>query len=233
MKAVQFEEHGPPEVLKMVELDPPVAAPGQVQIRVAAIGVNPADYKWRNGFNLRYFPLSLPHVPGYDVAGTVAAVGDGVTAFSVGDRVFATVNGAYAEYAVADATHCGVIPDNVDDAQAAALPCPALTGVEMVEEGIAPTGDQTVLVTGATGGVGRFAAWAAKGLGCRVVVAVRDAYADEARALGFEEVIGFDGPLPDLLFDHVADTVGGPAVGRLCRNLKPGGSKPCCYACRP
>lgn len=224
MKAVQFEEHGPPEVLKLVELDPPMAAAGQIQIRVTAIGVNPADYKWRNGFSLRYYPLPLPHVPGYDVAGTVSAVGDGVTALRVGDRVFATVNGAYAEYAVADAAHCAVIPDTVDDAQAAALPCPALTGVEMVEEGVAPLGGQTVLVTGATGGVGRFAAWAAKGLGCRVIVAVRDAYADEARALGFDEVVGFDDPLPDdLRFDHVADTVGGAAVGRLCRNLKPGG----------
>ena len=224
MKAIQFERHGEPEVLEQVELEIPKAGPGQVQIRVAAAGVNPADYKWRNGFNLRYMPLPLPHVPGMDAAGVVTELGKGVTEFAVGDRVVASVNAAYAEYVVADVKACARLPDGVDFVQAAALPCPALTGVEMVEEGIAPSVGQTVLVTGATGGVGRFAAMAAKALGARVVVAVRGAYVDEVKALGFDEVVTFDAPLREnLRFDHVADTVGGPEVARLCRNLKPGG----------
>jgi len=224
VKAIQFERHGEPEVLEQVELEIPKAGPGQVQIRVAAAGVNPADYKWRNGFNLRYMPLPLPHVPGMDAAGVVTELGKGVTEFAVGDRVVASVNAAYAEYVVADVKACARLPDGVDFVQAAALPCPALTGVEMVEEGIAPSVGQTVLVTGATGGVGRFAAMAAKALGARVVVAVRGAYVDEVKALGFDEVVTFDAPLREnLRFDHVADTVGGPEVARLCRNLKPGG----------
>jgi len=224
MKAIQFERHGPPEVMELVELETPAPGAGQIQIRVAAAGVNPADYKWRNGFNLRYYPLPLPHVPGYDVAGEVSAIGDGASGFAVGDRVAATVNGAYAEYAVADAAACAAIPDGVDFAQAAALPCPALTGVEMMEEGVAPSEGQTVLVTGATGGVGRFAALAARRLGTRVIVAVRDEYAEEARSLGFREVISFDEALPDdLSFDHVADTVGGERVARLCSKLAAGG----------
>ena len=224
MKAIQFERHGEPEVLEQVELEIPKAGPGQVQIRAAAAGVNPADYKWRNGFNLRYMPLPLPHVPGMDAAGVVTELGKGVTEFAVGDRVVASVNAAYAEYVVADVKACARLPDGVDFVQAAALPCPALTGVEMVEEGIAPSVGQTVLVTGATGGVGRFAAMAAKALGARVVVAVRGAYVDEVKALGFDEVVTFDAPLREnLRFDHVADTVGGPEVARLCRNLKPGG----------
>jgi len=224
VKAIQFDRHGPPEVLKLIELDPPVAGPHQIQLRVIAAGVNPADFKWRNGFNLRYFPLPLPHVPGYDVAGEVSSVGADVAGFAVGDRVVATVGGAYAEYAVADARACALIPDAVDFVQAAALPCPALTGVEMVEEGIVPAAGETILVTGATGGVGRFAANAARRLGARVIAAVRDEYADEARSLGFREVISFaDTPPDSVVFDHVADTVGGEDVARLCRNVAPGG----------
>jgi len=224
VKAIQFKEHGTPEVLKLVELEAPAAAAGQVQIRVEAVGLNPADYKWRSGFNLRYYPLPLPHVPGYDVAGTISAVGEGVVGFKIGDRILATVNGAYAEYAVADASAIAPIPDGADFVQAAALPCSSLTGVEMVEEGVAPSSGQTVLVTGATGGVGRFAAWAAKGLGCRVIMAVRESYMDEARKLGFGDVIVLGGPVPDgLRFDHIADTVGGPEVAHLARNLAPGG----------
>jgi NADPH2:quinone reductase len=224
MKAIRFDRHGAPDVLELVEIDAPQPAPGQVQVRVHAAGVNPADYKWRNGFNLRYMPLPLPHVPGYDVAGIVSGVGQGVTAFALGDRVVATVNEAYAEYAVAEATACAKLPDQVDFVQAAALPCSALTGMEMIEEGLCPSSGDTVLVTGATGGVGRFAAKAARDLGARVIVAVRPTYVDEVRKLGFEDVVTFDNELPDdLAFDHVADTVGGEAVARLCRRLKPGG----------
>ena len=224
MKAIQFERHGEPDVLEIVDLPIPEAGPGEVLVRVHAAGVNPADYKWRNGFNLRYFSLPLPHVPGYDIAGTVTAVGEGVSGFAVGDRVFATVNGAYAEYAIAPQQGCARIPEGVDFVQAAALPCPALTGMELVELAIQPKPGQTVLVTGATGGVGRFAAKAVKDLGATLVAAVRPAYGEEARSLGFDHVIAFGEPLPDdLRFDHVADTVGGDEVARMCRNLKPGG----------
>src|SRR3954469_23959414 len=129
MKAIRFDRHGAPDVLELVEIDTPQPGPGQVQIRVHAAGVNPADYKWRNGFNLRYMPLPLPHIPGYDVAGIVSGVGQGVTAFAPGDWVVATVNEAYAEVAVAEATACAKLPDQVDFVQAAALPCSALTGM--------------------------------------------------------------------------------------------------------
>ena len=224
MKAIEFDKHGPPEVLTLVEKALPLPGPGQVQLRVAAAGVNPADYKWRNGFNLRYMPLPLPYIPGYDVAGEITAIGKDVTGFAVGNRIVATVMSGYAEFAVANADHCALLPANVDFVQAAALPTAALTGVEMVEEGIAPADGQTVLVTGATGGVGRFAARAAQLLGARVIVAVRDDYAEEARGLGFKEVIGFKSSISDSQrFDHVADTVGGPDVARLCRNVVPGG----------
>jgi NADPH:quinone reductase-like Zn-dependent oxidoreductase len=224
MRVVQFAEYGGPEVLKMAEREAPAAEPNQILLRVAAASVNPADFKWRAGLFKEWIPLTLPHVVGYDVAGTVTAVGSEVSQFKVGDRVVANVQGGYAEFAVAEVAATALIPDGIDFAQAAALPCAALTGVELIEEGIRPQAGQTVLVTGATGAVGRFALKAAVDLGAKVVAAVRPAYFDEAKALGAAEVIAFDGNVPaGMTFDHVADTVGGAAVAKLSRSLKPGG----------
>jgi len=224
MKAVQFDNYGPPEVLHLAEMEAPTAGPGEVQIRVAAAGVNPADYKRRNGSLAKYAQLSFPYVGGMDVAGTVAAVGPGVTRFKAGDRIVATVPGGYAEVAVANEATCALLPDSVDFAQAAALPCAALTGVQMIEMAVQPRKGERVLVTGATGAVGRYAVDAALALGARVVAAVRPAYFDEARGLGAHEVLSLeDGDKDGLAFDHVADTVGGPAVAKLARHVAQGG----------
>ncbi len=227
MKAVQFDDYGPPEVLHLVEVETPVAGPGQVQLRVAAASVNPADVKWRSGA-LRSFtsvPLILPHVVGYDVAGTVLSVGAGVTRCKAGDRIVTALpKDGYAEIAVAEEVSVARLPEGFDFVQAAALPCAALTGVQMVEMAIAPQKGQTVMVTGATGAVGRFALAAALDLGCRVLAAVRPAYFDEARALGAHEVVALGGDGAGMpAFDHVADTVGGADVGKLARHMKPGG----------
>ena len=225
MRAIQFDEYGAPEVLHLAEVEAPVAGAGQVQLRVAAAGVNPADFKWRQGMFRERVPMQLPHVVGYDVAGTVTAVGPGVTFFRLDDRIVASVRSGYAEFAVAGENACAHVPPALDFAKAAALPCAALTGVQLIEEGIKPRKGQTVLITGATGAVGRFALHAALALGVRVVAAVRPAYFDEVRKLGASEVISLErDPGAALSFDHVADTVGGPAVAKLCRHLIPGGS---------
>ena len=189
-------------------------------ICVAATSVNPADFKWRSGALSKFRELKFPHVVGYDVAGTVTAAGPGVTAFKIGDRVAAShMDSGYAEMAVADVTSCAHVPAGVDFATAAALPCAALTGVQMIEDCIKPQKGQTVLVTGATGAVGRFALFAALAAGARVVAAVRPIYFDEARKLGAHEVMALEGDdKPGLSFDHVADTVGGPAVAALCKH---------------
>lgn len=225
MRVIQFSNYGGPEVLQLGEAETPQPGPGQVQIAVAAIGINPADGKWRSGMLSSRVTLEMPHVPGYDVAGVVSAVGTDVTDFKVGDRVTGSLKkGAYAETAVADATACAKLPDSLEFWQAAALPCPALTGVQLIEEGVAPQTGEIVLVTGATGAVGRFALHAALSLGAKVVAAVRPAYFDEARALGAAEVIAMgETPPAGMVFDHVADTVGGPSAAVLCRNLKPEG----------
>jgi NADPH:quinone reductase-like Zn-dependent oxidoreductase len=170
-------------------------------------------------------PVELPYVVGYDVAGIVSAVGQGVTSFRLNDRVVASVRSAYAELAVADVKSCASLPDGFDFVTAASLPCAALTGVQMIEDAVRPRQAQRVLITGATGAVGRFATHAAVALGAKVVAAVRPAYFEEAKQLGAHEVLSLEGGDPKgLPFDHVADTVGGPAVAKLCRHLAPGGS---------
>jgi NADPH2:quinone reductase len=225
MRVIQFDEYGPPDVLHLGERDAPIPGPGQIQIKVAAIGVNPADFKRRQGMFRVRVPVELPYVVGYDVAGIVSAVGQGVTSFRLNDRVVASVRSAYAEFAVADVKSCASLPDGFDFVTAASLPCAALTGVQMIEDAVRPREGQLVLITGATGAVGRFATHAAVELGAKVVAAVRPAYFAEAKQLGAHEVLSLEGSEPKgLPFDHVADTVGGPAAAKLCRHLAPGGS---------
>jgi NADPH2:quinone reductase len=228
VRAIQMDGYGGPEVLKLGEAPTPEPGPGEVRVKAAAVGVNPADFKWRQGWFKDMIPFSFPHIPGYDVAGVVDAVGAGVAELSKGDRVVTMTppqkQGAYAEYVVVAAADTAKIPVNLAFATAAALPTPGLTGVQLVEEFIRPAAGETVLVTGAVGGVGRFSAFAAKQLGARVVAAVRGSQADEARALGADEVIILgEQDWSGAPFDHVADTVGGPEVAKLCRYVKPGG----------
>ena len=228
MRAIQMSEYGAPEVLRLVEAPTPEPGPGQVRVRTAAVGVNPADFKWRAGWFKERLPLTFPHIPGYDGAGVVDALGAGAQDLAVGDRVVfmmpPVAQGAYAEYVVMPTATAAPIPSNLDFATAAALPTPGLTGVQLIEDHIAPAPRDIVLITGAVGGVGRFSVRAAKLLGARVVAAVRARQVEEARALGADEVIvlgeeDWSGPL----FDHVADTVGGPEVAKLCLRMKPGG----------
>jgi NADPH:quinone reductase-like Zn-dependent oxidoreductase len=131
--------------------------------------------------------------------------------------------GSYAEFVIAPASSIAPIPDALDFAIAAALPTPALTGVQLIEDLVRPMSGQLVLVTGAVGGVGRFSVYAARRLGARVIAAVRARQADEALALGCEAVVALDGgDWTGEPFDGVADTLGGADVARLCRHLRPG-----------
>lgn len=206
----------------------PPAGKGQVRVKVAAAGVNPADYKWREGMFREVVPVPLPHTLGYDIAGTIDAVGAGVEGFAVGDRVFAMLDpfskGGYAEFAVADVSWLAKVPADLDLDLAATLPTSALTGLQMIEEHVRPQSGETLLVTGAVGAVGRFAVHAANRLGVRVIAAVRASQRDLALSLGASEAIVLGNEIPaGLSFDHVADTVGGGDVAALCRLVRPGG----------
>lgn len=228
MKVIQFTEYGDAAVLHAAEVPMPEPGADDVRLRVRAAAVNPADGKWRQGMFQTFAPVPFPHVVGYDVAGTVDAVGAAVAGFAPGYRVFAMLNpftkGGYAEYAIVPAGSLVGIPDGVDFATAAAIPTAGLTGVQMAEEHANAKDGQVILITGATGAVGRFALQAALSRGARVVAAVRGSQVEEARALGAQEVVVLGrGDWTGPAFDQVIDTVGGAAVAELCRSLAPGG----------
>lgn len=191
MKAVQFHEVGGPEVLRYEDVEQPVPAAGQVRLRVAASAFNAADNGMRAGF--LPIPIELPHVPGYDVSGTVDALGDGVTGVEVGDAVIAFLpmerNGGAAEYVVAPAESVVAAPTTIPLADAAALPSVALTAWQaLFDDGQLRSG-QRVLIVGAGGVVGGYAIQLAKRAGVHVIATASPRSIDAVRAAGADQVI--------------------------------------------
>ena len=172
-------------------------------------------------------PLTLPAILGRDASGTVTAVGPGVSGFKAGDRVLGRVpGGAYAELVVAPLDSWAPLPQGLDLADAGALPLVVLTGAQLAEEATDARPGDTILVTGATGGVGRAAVFAAKARGAKVLAGVRAKYRAEAESLGADGVAIIDddaaiAKLPAL--DGIADTVSGETIQKLLARLKPGG----------
>lgn len=187
MIAVQFSEHGDAEVLQLINLPTPRPGAGEVLIKVAAAGVNYADIWQRKGGGPR--PVQLPYVSGYEVAGTIEAVGEGVTQAQVGQRVMAMLpGGGYAAYAVAPAAQVIALPAELDYAAATALLSQGPTAV-----GLLNTGNYaSVLVLAAAGGVGSMLVQVAKNRGQRVIAAVgSDAKKAAARASGADVVVSY------------------------------------------
>lgn len=199
MKAVQFHEVGGPEVLQYGEIEQPVPAAGQARLRVAASAYNAADNGMRAGF--LPIPIQLPHVPGYDVSGTVDAIGEGVTGLTVGDAVIAFLpmdrDGGAAEYVIAPAQAVVAAPTSIPLADAAALPSVALTAWQALFDDGRLTAGQRLLVVGAGGVVGKYAVQLAKRVGAHVIATASPRSADAVRAAGADQVI--DHTATDLL----------------------------------
>ncbi|QSB23045.1 NADP-dependent oxidoreductase [Curtobacterium sp. 24E2] len=191
MKAVQFHEVGGPEILQYGEVEQPTPAAGQVRLRVAASAYNAADNGMRAGF--LPIPIQLPHVPGYDVSGTVDAIGEGVTGLSVGDAVIAFLpmerDGGAAEYVIAPADAVVAAPTSIPLADAAALPSVALTAWQALFDDGRLTAGQRLLVVGAGGVVGKYAVQLAKRAGAHVIATASPRSADAVRAAGADQVI--------------------------------------------
>ena len=173
MKAVRFHEYGDPSIMRHEDVEQPVAGAGQVLIRVAATSFNGVDGNIRGGFLQGPIPVTLPHTPGIDVSGTVAALGEGVTGFGTGDRVIGFLpmagNGAAAEYVVAPAEILTAAPASIPLADAAALPIVGLTAWQALFDHAELTAGQRVLINGAGGGVGGYAVQLAKHAGAYVI----------------------------------------------------------------
>ncbi|MEU7873118.1 NADP-dependent oxidoreductase [Dactylosporangium sp. NPDC049140] len=193
MKAVRYHEYGDPSVLRYEDVEQPTAGAGQVLIRVAATSFNGVDGNIRAGFMQGPIPVTLPHTPGIDVSGTVAALGDGVTDVQAGDRVIGflpmTEDGAAAEYVVAPAEILAAAPARIPLTDAAALPIVGLTAWQALFDHARLTAGQRVLINGAGGAVGGFAVQLAKRAGAYVVGVAGPRTAERVKALGADEVV--------------------------------------------
>ena len=206
MKAVQFSEVGGPEVLQYGDIEQPAPAVGQVRVRVAATAYNAADAGMRGGF--LPIPIQLPHVPGYDVSGTIDAVGEGVDGVEVGDAVIAFLpmerDGGAAEYVIAPADAVVSAPSSIPLADAAALPSVALTAWQaLFDDGRLEAG-QRILIVGAGGVVGKYAIQLAKRAGVHVIATASPRSMGAVGAAGADQII-----------DHTVTDILGALDGRV------------------
>jgi NADPH2:quinone reductase len=230
VRAVRCERTGGPEVLEVAEVDEPTPGAGEVLVEVAAAGVNFIDTYRRSGA----YPVDLPHVPGSEGAGTIVAVGDGVTHRQVGQRVaWADADGSYAQRVVVRAERSVPVPTAVDDDHAAAVMLQGMTAHYLANSTHRCTRDDTVLVYAAAGGVGRLLVQLATRRGARVLACTStDEKEAEVRRLGADEVIRYrDVDVPDAVraltggrgVDVVYDSVGADTFGDSLRCLRPRG----------
>ncbi|MCL6734446.1 NAD(P)-dependent alcohol dehydrogenase [Streptomyces neyagawaensis] len=233
MAAVVQERYGaePEAVLRMGRLARPAVGPGQVRVRVRASSVDRGTWHLMAGLPYAVRPVSglrgpkLPN-PGRNIAGVVEAVAPDVTGFAPGDEVYGTAAAAFAEYAVARPDRIAPKPAGLTFEEAATVPVSALTALQAVRDRARLQRGQEVLITGASGGVGTFAAQLAHALGARVTAVARTAKVEAVRALGADEVI--DHTRQDFLagpqrYDAIIDIAGNRTLRDLRRALTPRG----------
>ncbi len=226
MRAIQIQDYGGPEVLKLVEIPIPQPGEGQVLLRVQAAGVNPTDWKTRAGYAKQFRPLPMPWIPGVDGAGAVEALGPGVAQFRQGQAVYGPFTSAYAEYAVAPASDLQVKPDRLSFEEAASVPVGAVTAWGCVFDTANVQPGQRVLVQGAAGGVGLYAVQLARWKGAQVFGTASSANVEFVRSLGAEAIDYNAGPFEQNVkdVDVVIDTVGGDIPQRSLQVLRRGGA---------
>lgn len=252
MQAVRLHEFGGPQVLRYEEIPIPELKPGEVLVRVHAVGINPPDWYLRDGYKMLppdwRPPVPLPAIPGSDVSGVVVAVAEDVPGFAVGEEVFGMIRfpnfeggAAYAEYVAAPASDLAHKPAGISHIHAAGAPMAGLTGWQyLIDLGHqapnpfqpeshrpVPLSGQTVLVNGAAGGVGHLAVQLAKWQGAHVIAVASGTHEAFLRELGADEFIDYTKIPPEDVahnVDLVLDTLGGPSTGRFLRVLKPGGA---------
>jgi NADPH:quinone reductase-like Zn-dependent oxidoreductase len=235
MKAFIYEKYGPPETLRMAEVDTPAPNAEEVLVKVLAASVNAADWHVMRGkplFSRATLGLLRPkhQILGGDVAGQVEAVGGGVTRFQPGDEVYANLldhgYGGFAEYVSVPMDVMSLKPANLSFEEAAAVPTAAVTALQGLRHHGEPQPTQKVLINGATGGVGSFAVQIAKSYGPEVTAVTSTRNLDLVRSLGADHVVDYtttDFVGSGRRYDLILDTVGNRSVPDLKRALAEGG----------
>jgi NADPH:quinone reductase-like Zn-dependent oxidoreductase len=225
MRAIRIHGFGGIDTMRLDEIPRPVPRAGEVLVAVKAAGVGPWDRLMREGRISQALPLTL----GSDISGTVAALGNGVGAFALGDAVYGATNdqfvGGYAEYALVEAGKVAPKPAALDYVTAAGLPVVAVTAWQMLFEYARIGPGQAILVRGAAGSVGACATQMAKEAGASVYGTARARDIERVRALGAEPVVEGDrvGARLARSLDAVIDTIGGDALESTCEALRPNG----------
>lgn len=230
MRAAVIHRYGLPEVLEVREVETPTPGPAQLLVRMRGSSVNPVDCGIRSGALRSFIRLKLPTALGVDYAGVVEAVGRDVRDFKVGDEVFGFIDirvcGAYAEYAVIDASSAAKKPRSLSWAEAGASPGSGLTAQQALTRVAGAKAGEKVLINGAGGGVGTFAVQIAKALGCHVTAVGSAAKRDLLLGLGADVVIDYTKEDPFAAagaYDVIADCVGNLGVWQARRLLRAGG----------
>jgi NADPH2:quinone reductase len=235
MRAVGMYAFGGPQVLGVADLPRPRPERGEILIRTLAAGVNPVDWKIRQG-SLSKVSHGFPLIPGWDVAGVVDELGEGCQRFRKGDRVFAYARkphiqwGTYAEYVAVAERHVALMPPSLLFEEAATIPCAALTAHQaLLKAGLAA--DATLLILNGSGGVGHFAIQLARIVGARVVATAGPQNQGFVLGLGAEAAIDYTRDVlaasiknrfPDGV-DVVLDAIGGDPLAESLSIVKPGG----------
>ncbi|MEO7910199.1 MAG: NADP-dependent oxidoreductase [Roseiflexaceae bacterium] len=227
MHAIRVYAYGGVDQLMYEQTDRPVPQAGEALVRVLAAGVNPVDWKIRQGLVKEMFPVQFPYIPGGDLAGIVEEVGPGVTTFQKGQAVYGyTTKGVYAEYTLAPISSLALKPETLSFDEAAAVPTGATTAWQgLFEYGKLQAG-QRVLIQGAAGGVGGFAVQFAQWKGAQVIGATSSKNVDYVRSLG-AEVVDYTTTRVERTIqniDLVYDAVGEKTVEQSVRVLRRGGT---------
>ena len=226
MKAIRIHQYGDAGTLKLEEIPRLSIAADQILVRIRDVGVNPIDWKIRQGYMKEVMPATFPITIGQDFAGEVVECGKDVTQFAADDRVFGFAQGTYAEYAAAPASTVAAIPNSMDFSTAAALPTAGSTALQIVRDVVAAKPGMTILIHGAAGGVGSYASQIAKNLGARVIGTASGADIEYLKSLGVDEVVDykrdrFEDKATGI--DAVVDLVGGETLARSYAVVKKGG----------
>lgn len=230
MRAYVLKRYGDRSAASLQECPIPQPAAGQIRVRVHAAGLNPVDYKTREGKLRAIYRYPLPQVLGNELAGEVDALGAGVSDFAIGQRVYARVLkeqlGAFAEYACVDAQVVAAMPASLDYPHAAGVPLAGLTALQCLRDELRVSAGMRLLITGGAGGVGCFAIPLAKWLGAEVTTTASSRGEALVRELGADAVIDYTRETANQQgrrFDAALDLVGGASLSQCFGAVRRGG----------